>query len=80
MRLFKGFNIVMSDYSLLGHHQHQGVPSGVRLCNSYTRECPHHWASTAGSSRVVSNEQLGNDNRRPSPIPITVTSHCVEAD
>jgi hypothetical protein len=42
MRLFKGSDIILSDYSLRGQHLHQGVPHRLRLCNSYTRGYPHH--------------------------------------
>jgi hypothetical protein len=29
---------MLSDYSLPGHHLHQGNPPGLCLCNSYTRD------------------------------------------
>jgi hypothetical protein len=37
----RGSNIVMSDYSLPGQHL-QGVPPGLRLCDSYIGGCPGH--------------------------------------
>jgi hypothetical protein len=35
--LFKGSDVVLSDYSLPVQHLHQGVPPGLRLSDSYTR-------------------------------------------
>jgi hypothetical protein len=36
VRLFKGSDVILSDYSLPRQHLHQGVLPGLRLCNSYT--------------------------------------------
>jgi hypothetical protein len=38
VELFKGSDLVLSDYSLPGQHRHHGVPPGLRLCNSYNSE------------------------------------------
>jgi hypothetical protein len=46
--LFRCSNIVLSDYSLFGQHLHQGVLSGLRLCNNYIR----------GSDLVLSDYSL----------------------
>jgi hypothetical protein len=42
MRLFKCSDIILSDYILPGQHLIKSVSTGLRLCNSYTRGCPHH--------------------------------------
>jgi hypothetical protein len=35
--LFRGSDVVLSDYNLSGQHLHQGVTPGLRLCDSYTK-------------------------------------------
>jgi hypothetical protein len=42
VKLFKGSDVVLSDYNMSWQHLHQGVSPGLLLCNSYTRGCPHH--------------------------------------